>query len=238
MRFGVIMKNNKTIVIMGNGPSLKDVDFKMLDGFDTFGLNSAYRAYERMDWWPKYHGCFDYRVTENHRESFNNLIDNSPIEKCFYIIDINENYEKFQFINMLPHGTTNKWNKSPEHFVQFHDNGNSGANACSTAAALGYEKIILLGVDCNYVEFVDGCAQDGPGLKMEKTPDKNPNYWFDDYQQEGDEYNVPRGTDFHLPTWNMFAYRAAHAGVEIINCSPITTLRCFKRMSLEEALGL
>ena len=48
--FGVIM--NDTIVIMGNGPSLKDVDFAKLDGFDTFGLNSAYRAYERMDWWP------------------------------------------------------------------------------------------------------------------------------------------------------------------------------------------
>jgi hypothetical protein len=73
---------------------------------------------------------------------------------------------------------------------------------------------------------------------MEKTPDKNPNYWFDDYQQAGDEYNVPRGADFHLPTWNTFAYRAAHANVEVINCSPITTLRCFKRMTLQDALGI
>jgi hypothetical protein len=79
MPFGVIMNNDKTIVIMGNGPSLKDVDFRMLDEFDTFGLNSAYRAYERLDWWPKYHGCYDYRVTENHRDNFNNLIDNTPI---------------------------------------------------------------------------------------------------------------------------------------------------------------
>jgi hypothetical protein len=85
----------------------------MLDGFDTFGLNSAYRAYERMDWWPKYHGCYDYRVTENHRDSFNNLINNTPIEKCFYIVDINDDKEKFQYINMQPFGTTNKWNASP-----------------------------------------------------------------------------------------------------------------------------
>lgn len=98
-------------------------------------------------------------------------------------------------------------------------------------------KIILLGVDCNYVEFVDGSKKDGPGgLVMEKTPEKNPNYWFDDYQQKGDEYNVPAGLSFHMPTWNMFAYRAAHAGIEVINCSPITTLRGFKRLSLEEAL--
>jgi len=32
------MTKSETIVIMGNGPSLKDVDFSMLDGIDTFGL--------------------------------------------------------------------------------------------------------------------------------------------------------------------------------------------------------
>tara|TARA_R100000988_G_scaffold83710_1_gene46750 strand:- start:1272 stop:1970 length:699 start_codon:yes stop_codon:yes gene_type:complete len=228
---------NDTIVVMGNGPSLKDVDFDMLNGVDTFGLNSAYRAYERMDWWPTYHGCFDYRVTECHREQFINLIDNSPIEKCFYIINISDNTDNFQHVNMQQYGTTQKWNNQVQDYAHFHDNGNSGANASSAAICMGYKKIILLGVDCNYVEFVDGSKRDGPGgLIMEKTPDTNPNYWFDDYQQAGDKYNVPDGLKFHMPTWNTFGYRAAHAGVEVINCSPITTLRCFKRMTIEEAL--
>ena len=115
----------------------------MLNGFDTFGLNAAYRAYERMDWWPKYHGCFDYVVTDSHKESYINLIEESPIEKCFYIKDISENEESFQFINLLPYGTTSKWNSKKEDFAQFHDNGNSGANASSVAACLGYKKIIL-----------------------------------------------------------------------------------------------
>lgn len=228
--------SKKTIVVMGNGPSLKDIDFDMLNGVDTFGLNSAYRAYERMNWWPTYHGCFDYRVTENHRENFVNLIENTPIKKSFYIIDISK-HEGFQFVDMQRFGTTNRWNNKTEDFSSFHDNGNSGANACSTSVCLGYEKIILLGVDCNYVELVDGATHDGPGkLVMEKTPDENPNYWFDDYQQKGDEYNVPAGLSFHMPTWNMFAYRAAHTGIEVVNCSPISNLRCFKMMSLEEAL--
>ena len=228
--------NKKTLVLMGNGPSLKDVDFNKLDGYDTFGLNSAYRAYHRMNWYPTFHGCFDYRVTECHKEKFIDLIENSPIKRCFYIIDISKN-EKMQKVNLIDYGQTNKWNCTKEDYKHFHDNGNSGANACSAAVCMGYNKIILLGVDCNYVEFVDGSQKDGPGLVIDETPDKNPNYWFDDYQQTGDKYNIPRGLDFHLPTWNMFAYRAAHANVEIINCSPITNLRCFKRMSLEEALN-
>lgn len=229
--------NKKTLIVMGNGPSLKDINFQDLSEYDTFGLNSAYRAYRRMDWWPTYHGCFDYRVTDNHREEFTKLIESEKIQKHFYIRNISSK-SNFQFVNLLPYGTTDKTNNSLEDFNNFHDNGNSGANACSVGICLGYERIILLGVDCNYVEFVDGCKKDGPGgLVMEKTPDKNPNYWFDDYQQKGDEYNVPAGLSFHMPTWNKIAYRAAHANVEIINCSPITTLRCFKRKTLEEALN-
>ena len=198
-------------------------------------FNSAYRAYERMDWWPTYHGCFDYVVTESHQDNFLNLANNSPIERCFYIKKLVDD-PKIQFVNLQQYGTTNRWNHRQEDFENFHDNGNSGANACSTAVCMGYKKIILVGVDCNYVEFVEGSKKEGTELVMEKTPDTNPNYWFDDYQQEGDRYNVPDGLAFHMPTWNMFAYRAAHAGIEIINCSPVTTLRCFKRMSVEEAL--
>ena len=221
---------------MGNGPSLKDVDFHMLRDFDTFGLNSAYRAYPRLNWWPTYHGCFDYRVTDNHRENFIELIDSGKIKKHFYIRNLSDK-KNFQYVNLLRFGSTNRMNNKIEDFKNFHDNGNSGANACSVGVCLGYKKIILLGVDCNYVEFVDGSKKDGPGgLVMEKTPDKNPNYWFDDYQQKGDKYNVPDGLSFHMPTWNLFAYRASHANIEVVNCSPITTLRGFKRMDLTEAL--
>lgn len=230
------MNKKDTIIVMGNGPSLADIDFKSLKDFDTFGLNSAYRAYERLDWYPTYHGCFDYRVTESHKPNFIKLIESGKVEKCFYISPISDS-DNMQHINLLPYGSTNRWNNKKIDFDSFHDNGNSGANACSVASCLGYKKIILLGVDCNYVEFVDGSNLDGAGLVMKETPTENPNYWFDDYQQKGDEYNVPRGFDFHLPTWNMFAYRAAQANIEVINCSPISNLRCFRKMPLEEALG-
>ena len=229
--------SKKTLIVMGNGPSLKDVDFSTLNNYDTFGLNAAYRAYERMNWWPTYHGCFDYRVTENHKEKFISLIYSKKIKKNFYIKNLSAE-KNFQFVNLLKYGSTNKTNNSIKDFNNFHDNGNSGANACSVGICLGYERIILLGVDCNYVEFVDGSKKDGPGgLVMEKTPEKNPNYWFDDYQQKGDEYNIPDGFSFHMPTWNMLAYRAARANIQIVNCSPLTTLKCFRKISLKEALN-
>ena len=51
--FGIIMNNN-TIVIMGNGPSLKEIMnnpkyLQILKNNDTFGLNAAYRIYDKYD---------------------------------------------------------------------------------------------------------------------------------------------------------------------------------------------
>ena len=231
------MNKQETIIVMGNGPSLKNVDFSHLEGYDTFGLNSAYRAYERMDWYPTYHGCFDYIVTENHKHSFKKFVENSPnVKRFFYLQQISDD-NRVKKVKLLPYGSSNKFNSKESDFDEFNDNGNSGANACSISVCLGYKKIILLGVDCNYVEFVEGSKKQGSSLIMEKTPEHNPNYWFDDYQQKGDEYNVPRGQDFHKPTWNSFAYRASHAGIEIVNCSPISTLCCFRKSTLEKEIS-
>ncbi len=226
---------NNTLVVMGNGPSLKDIDWDLLKECDTFGLNSAYRAYEKLNWYPTYHGCFDHLVTDCHENNFVNLINSGKVKRHFYIHPIS-NAENFTHINLQTYGSTNKVNKSVEDFKCFTDNGNSGANACSVGMCLGYKKIILIGVDCNYVEYVDGSAPHGGGLQMTRTPDKNPNYWFDDYQQKGDKYNVPRGQTFHKPTWNHFSHLAKENNIEVINCSPISTLECFKKQSLEEAV--
>jgi len=228
--------NKKTLVVMGNGPSLKDVNFSDLNGLDTFGLNSAYRAYERINWWPTYHGCFDYIMTDNQQSDFVDLIKTKKIKKHFYIRNIS-NEDNFQYINLMPYGESKKINTKIEDFKNFNDNGNSGANACSVGICLGYEKIILLGVDCNYVEKIPESSEVKSGvLSLKETPKENPNYWFPDYQRAGDIYNIPAGLSFHMPTWNLLAYRACQVGVQIINCSPITNLRGFKRMTLREAL--
>jgi hypothetical protein len=228
---------NKTLIVMGNGPSLKNIDFSLLEGFDTFGLNAAYRAYEKMNWYPTYHGCFDHIVTDSHEQNFIRLINSGKIQKHFYIHNISD-ATNFVHINLQTFGSTTKINTSPEDFSCFTDNGNSGANACSVGICLGYKKIILIGVDCNYLEYISGAVPYKGGLKIANTPEQNPNYWFDDYQQKGDEYNIPRGQQFHKPTWEIFAKRASSIGVEVINCSLISKLDCFKKMTIQEGLGL
>ena len=93
---------NNTLVVMGNGPSLKDIDWNLLKECDTFGLNSAYRAYEKLNWYPTYHGCFDHVVTDCHENNFVNLINSGKVKRHFYIHPIS-NAENFT------HKFTNIW---------------------------------------------------------------------------------------------------------------------------------
>lgn len=231
-----ISNMKEILVVMGNGPSLKELDWSLLEGCDTFGLNGAYRIYEKINWYPTYHGCFDQIVTDSHQENFAKLINTGKIKQHFYINNISDK-SNFTHVNMQLYGTTKHVNKSTEDFKFFTDNGNSGANACSVGMCLGYKKILLVGVDCNYVNFVQGAAPWKTGLQIMKTPDKNPNYWFDDYQQKGDRYNIPRGDKFMKPTWCAFGQLAKEHGIRMINCSSVSKLDCFDKLTLKEAIA-
>lgn len=232
-------KNEETLIVMCNGPSLKDVDFDSLRPHNCFGMNGAYRYYYKHNWWPRYFSCFDRVVTINHTESYTKMINDKevPIERFFLLMPITPNPK----LSVLPlNGPIYTFSNN---FKTFGNGGNTGANSCQSGICMGYKKIILLGADCNYVEVVEGATgfkANGkwPQLKMDKTPDNNPNYFFDDYQQKGDVYNYPQAGKFHQPAWESLATYAKSIGVDIVNCSDISTLTCFRKSSLEKELSL
>ena len=95
--------------------------------------------------------------------------------------------------------------------VQFAHRENSGAGAIALAARLGAKRIILLGYDC---QKTDGKA-----------------HWHGDHP-------AGLGNAGGVSDWPaQFGKVAADlAGIEIINCSRSTALRCWRRDSLEIVL--
>jgi hypothetical protein len=247
------INNSDTFILLGNGPSLGDVDLKSLEPYATFGLNAAYRAYIKLNFWPKYFGCFDSRVCAHHSEQFENLIHKSPIER-FFFINYNENKKSiFTDHRILSHPKFQKINfkeRTPQEkerddilacsFDPFIDMLTSGTNAIQCALLMGYRKIILLGCDANYVEVVEGAKQETNKNKllMDRTPTENPNYWFSDYQQQGDKFNLPNTLGCQLPAWGRLdrTMNRLNIEAEIINCSPISKIKDFKKMDLCDAL--
>jgi len=245
---------NDTFILLGNGPSLADVDLHSLRPYHTMGLNAAYRAYERLGFWPQYFGCFDALVCGHHSARFKELIRDSQIEK-FFFINYNEQKKpifpeqdiqsspRFQPINFVERTMPEKDRDDilSVSFNPFIDMLTSGSNSIQIALLMGYRKIILLGCDANYTEVVDGAKQEERNknrIVMERTPEQNVNYWFADYQQEGDRFNLPNTVGCQLPAWGRLArsIQLLNINAEIINCSPISRIEDFKKMPLADAL--
>ena len=93
-----------------------------------------------------------------------------------------------------------------------------------------------MGADCNYKEVIEGAKPQGAGLVMDKTPEGNPNYFFSNYQREGDIYNFPQAEIFHRPAWKALSNFAEKNGIDIVNCSEVSTLECFRKSKLEKEL--
>jgi hypothetical protein len=117
--------------------------------------------------------------------------------------------------------------------------GSSGANAAQCGILMGYKRIILVGCDCNYVERVEGSEEIKEGLKgelrMSKTPKENPNYWFNDYQREGDVYNLPKANTFQMNSWK-YLYENTPDDVTIINCSEGSRIPFFPKQLITDVL--
>lgn len=236
---------------MGNGPSLKDIMnnpkyLKILKENDTFGLNAAYRVYDKYNFYPTYFGCFDYVVNESHKKEFENLVlSNNTIKKFYFIGDSNlkqnlfrdevKNNNRFVLFNFI-HVAVNKYNKLSSNFKKYYNPGSSGANAAQIGIMLGYKKIILLGCDCNYVEKINEAEHYDKNNKnritITKEVDNNPNYWFDSYQQIGDNYNLPSTNNIQIGSWKNI-YNYCPNNVKIYNFSQISKIPYFKKFTMD-----
>lgn len=224
-------KRDKPLIVMCNGPSLKEIDVKsLLKTEDVFGMNAAYRFFEKEELYPKYFGCFDTKVTNSHRENYIKFIENSPIEKAFLLYPICFS-PKLTVLTL--HGNIGDFSTN---FENFGYGGNTGANSCQVGICLGYTKIILIGADCNYKEVVDGAENKNGSLVIKETPEKNPNYFFDDYQRSGDVYNYPQSSVFHKPAWERLSSFAKKNNIDIVNCSHNSKLECFRKSKIEKEI--
>lgn len=225
----------KTLLVICNGPSLGEVDFDWFAKVDTIGMNGAYRKYPDLGWYPKYFCCFDYKVTDHHASAWKAMIEDSnvPIEQYFFTKHIS-NSPKLKVLQL--HGGTGCFS---DRFETFGCGGNTGVNACQVGVCLGYKRILIIGADCNYTDDIDGSKRVGNTTTMviERMPETNPNYFWQDYQLPGDVYNIPRAQEFHAPAWNAFSRFAEQKKIDVAMCTS-STLTCFRKSSLPAELDL
>jgi len=247
--------------LLGNGPSLKGFDFNLLRGFHSLGMNAAYRYWDTIDWYPSYYCCLDDQLIESHHDEINRLYESGLVKDFFVHWQFFDHHpDKIghpAFVSLdqvLPHWFNRRGKdlglqplfEHPAFKCSDTTKVTTGAFALRYMAYKGHDRIALMGIDLKYVEILpEAKPTEGVGLVMEKTPESNPNYFFDSYQKAGDRYNIPNPAvhngDLHPRSFEIVAHDFRQNGVqcEVVNTNPESVLQqrgIFPLKSREEVL--
>jgi hypothetical protein len=228
-------KQNKKILIIGNGPSTKLLIKKGLLNLpkyiDTMGLTLSFRYFELNNFNPNIYLCSDKKVVHFHKEYFKRLLSDNDIKTRFYFpIKISNNHSLI-------------------------DHAPSDYSAIKLALDLDYEQILLIGIDLNYIDLIHESriltkdeftkygfdklnlnVNNDKLLIIEKQPVHNPNYFYSWYQCKGDIYSLPNSKS-HTDWISKILKHKKYSYNKVINLSNISKLDLFKKGKLKDYLN-
>lgn len=212
----------QTCVIMGNGPSLAEIDFKALGEVPTFGLNRGYLLWEAEQFSPTYYVAVNDLVIKQFQGDITKISCTKFLPWRWRAIF--ENAADTRYLHQ-------SWNHKFYSDITrgIWSGGTVTFAALQIAYYMGFHKVILIGVDHSY-KYIgspnEGVTADGPDL----------NHFDNSYFGQGTRWNLP---DLEL---SEKAYGLAHAafeadGRQIINATQGGALEIFPRASLKIALA-
>jgi hypothetical protein len=188
------------VYVLGNGKSLENFDFNFLKDKEWIGCCLGFRHWERTKIYPSHYVCVDSVVCKKQKNEILKMVKEKKCKSfliCHSLFHEEPEFKKYKNVYSIQ-----QFIHSPENPFRYLKDYCSGTSSVLYAYSLGFEKINILGMDCQYVEFIPECIQLNDGtLKIIKTPETNPNYFINDYQRVGDIYNPPNVERVHKNSW-------------------------------------
>ena len=231
------LHRGERVFVMGNGPSLNDMDLERLADEYTFGVNRIGLLFDRVSWRSTFWTVTDWRVGPQLRETYDEL---DGIIK----------FVPYRFRGVLPDDETTYWYHSrrtgPSLADQFEiditrgipSRGTVLVTAIQQAFYLGFREIYLIGVDASY-SIPDTVIQSGPDrfgtgikLNLESTEDDDINHFDPRYFGAGAKWHDPNVEEM------LRMFRVMRKGVEfhggtIKNATSGGNLEVFDRVDFE-----
>lgn len=217
---------NQRAFIIGNGPSLANIDLDLLKNEITFASNKIYLISNKFDWNPTYYTVEDNLVFDQNVKDILLYNDSNKIYPDYAIKHIGldqatfvryeRNFNSFNHNNVIDLETKSLvWLGSVVH------------TQIQLAFYMGIKEIYLLGVDFNF-----------------KTPKKNSdviiannsvNHFSKDYRKPGELWNSPK-LDLQIKGYEKLKKYAEKYGISIINCTDQSKLNTFKKIDLKKII--
>lgn len=161
--------------IVATGPSLRIEDLDKLKEEYSFSVNSIFLATQETDWRSTYYVCLDERHFDNMLKKYPNQINEICKENKFFNITTRKSninsLKKIEKKLFIPISRINQLNytgkRNPDKFffrtnpVQgIYNSGTVTNSAIILAMYMGFNKIYLLGTDCNYSDKIKHVGED------------------------------------------------------------------------------
>ena len=240
--------------IMGNGPSLNEMDLSRLDGEVVFACNAVHLLFDRIAWRPDFYVSVDSRTTVDRAAEIAAMLAQTPSMTAFFpatlqlhdgsaqmldtrrLVGVHDNAWFFNEVTNsdvdLPHSMFSL--DASERVVMPYT---VAITMMQLAAYMGFSEINLIGCDTRYivpasVSQSGPTAGDGTGLLLTSTADDDPNHFDPRY--------FGKGRRWHNPQVGRMIEHYEHAraaldtvGVKVFNATVGGDLDVFPRVSFD-----
>ncbi len=219
--------NGTGCFLIGCGPSLNQVDVRRLKELPTITFNHSYVAWDSWGFSPTYYACFDPVALEDAAEVLPRLIAGGAVRRFFlHPVGIDFGIQASARVTFIDPG---KYGAFSTNLAALGDFGNVGATSVQVLAALGYRKVVLVGVDGRYT--VRDEQENGPLVRVGPDPDH-----FTAEYLSGKRRCARPNLERILGGWPRLAEACRQYGIDVRNASPDSALDCFPAVGFDKAL--
>ena len=236
----------KRCFLIANGPSLNMTPLYLLKDEYTIMFNRAGLMIERLNYVPSFYMIADGLVGRNIKNEISYYV-----EKCEHVFvpDINKG-ELVKFTDFVPFEENVLYMyeepKKFSHTLPFMNGGGTVIYpAFQVLMYLGFDEIIVVGNDMNYVvhKTVEVLSEEknskGVYQNIRSKEDDDPNHFDPRYFGKGKEYHQPTEVIMKkmLASLDRVAREYKKAGVNIVNAGYNSMVKSFPKQEFYEALG-
>lgn len=215
------MSRQPGCVVIGSGPSLAGVEMHDLVGVDSVAFNRSYVAWPRWGFAPTYYCCFDRVGLAQDAAQLKTVLSEYSSTRAY----LNDNAGALGFVpsDRIAFVTASEGTEFRIDLRTVSDFGNVGASSLQILAALGYRRVVLIGVDGRY-------------LPISTQADAQRNYFTSEYVAAGHRM-LAFDDETSRRQWDTAALGCRDAGVHVVNASPGSAVDCFPKSNLATALA-
>lgn len=211
--------------IIGNGPSLKNMNLNLLDGYNTFVLNKAHLLKDLYDFRFSYHVCVDDIILEQIHE----IIESGRLECPSFIshLHLKSPLKNEPHINRLY--TDAAWSFYRDISLPICIGYTVTYVAMQIAYYMGFKRIFLIGVDHNW-------AIANEPNSINKLENNDINHFHPDYFK-GQNWHSP-DKDGNEASYALAKHFFHSDGRDIFDATINGKLNIFHKISFEDALQM